>query len=225
MRREGVDFGVRDYAEVVRRVKISVEEHQVPSVTEVAGISMDPFEILISTLISLRTKDEVTAQAAKRLFARADDPRKMVELGVEEIQRLIYPAGFYRNKARNIVKISEILIDRYQGTVPDSQEALMNLPGVGLKTANLTLSLAFRQDYICVDIHVHRISNRLGWVKTENPDQTEKELQKVLPREHWIEINELFVRFGRSVCTPVSPWCSKCPLDVACPKIGVKKKR
>jgi endonuclease III len=213
------------FAEIVERVKKSVEENQVPSVSEIAGLSMDPYQILISTVISLRTKDDVTGKAARRLFETAPTPEAMVKLRVEEIRNLIYPAGFYRVKGENIKKISAILIEEHDGRVPPSQEALMKLPGVGLKTANLTLSLGFGLPYICVDIHVHRISNRLGWVRTKTPDETEKVLRNVLPQKHWIEINELFVRFGQSVCTPQSPWCSKCPLREGCPQIDVARSR
>ncbi len=214
-----------DFGEIVRRVKQSVEFHQIPSVSDIANLERDPYQILISTVISLRTKDEVTAAAARRLFDVAPTPQHMAELPAERIQELIYPAGFYRNKADNIKKITRIILDEYDGQVPSTQEALMKMPGVGLKTANLTLSLGFGLPYICVDIHVHRISNRLGWIRTEKPDDTERELSRVLPQKYWIEINELFVRFGQSICTPVSPWCSKCPLEPACPKIGVARRR
>jgi endonuclease-3 len=213
------------FAEIVARVKKSVEDNQVPSVSEIAGMSMDPYQILISTVISLRTKDDVTGAATRRLFDAAATPSAMLELGTEKIAELIYPAGFYRVKAENIRRISAILLEKYDGRVPPSQEALMALPGVGLKTANLTLSLGFSLPYICVDIHVHRISNRLGWVSTKNPNETEAALREILPREHWLEINELFVRFGQSVCTPQSPWCSRCPLAEDCPRIGVTRSR
>ena len=213
------------FAEIVSRVKKSVEDNQVPSVSEIAGMSMDPFQILISTVISLRTKDDVTGAAARRLFDTAATPTAMIGLSTEKVAELIYPAGFYRVKAENIRKISALLLKHYDGKVPPSQKALMELPGVGLKTANLTLSLGFGLPYICVDIHVHRISNRLGWVTTKTPNETEAALQEVLPREHWIEINELFVRFGQSVCTPQSPWCSKCPIEPGCPRSGVTRSR
>lgn len=213
------------FAEIVRRVKKSVEDNQIPSVSEIAGMSMDPYQILISTVISLRTKDDVTGATARRLFDAASTPAAMLALSTERVAELIYPAGFYRVKAENIRKISAILLEKYNGRVPPSQEALIDLPGVGLKTANLTLSLGFGLPYICVDIHVHRISNRLGWVKTKTPNETEAALQKVLPQEHWIEINELFVRFGQSICTPQSPHCSTCPISESCPRVGVTRSR
>jgi len=213
------------FPEVIGLVSQSVQDNQVPSVSEIAELDNDPYQILISTVLSLRTKDEVTAAAARRLFDIASSPEKMIQLPEQRIQELIYPAGFYRVKSKNILAISHILLEEYGGEVPASQQALMELPGVGLKTANLTLSLGFRLPYICVDTHVHRISNRLGWVQTKTPIETERDLQKVLPEKHWIEINELFVRFGQSVCTPQSPWCSKCPLGPGCPRIGVKRSR
>ncbi|MDY7026858.1 MAG: endonuclease III [Spirochaetota bacterium] len=213
------------FAEIFRRVKKCVRDSQIPSVSEIAGIDRDPYQILISTVLSLRTKDNVTAAAARRLFDAAATPEEMIRLPEKRIQELIYPAGFYRVKAQNIRSISQILLETYNGEVPRSQEALMELPGVGLKTANLTLSLGFQLPYICVDTHVHRISNRLGWVETKTPIETERTLQTVLPKKHWIEINELFVRFGQSVCTPQSPRCSECPLQPGCPRIGVQRSR
>ncbi|MGC9311686.1 MAG: endonuclease III domain-containing protein [Sediminispirochaetaceae bacterium] len=213
------------FAEIFRRVERSVRDSQIPSVSEIAGIDRDPYQILISTVLSLRTKDNVTAAAARRLFEAAATPGEMIQLPEKRIQELIYPAGFYRVKAQNIRSISQILLETYNGEVPRSQEALMELPGVGLKTANLTLSLGFQLPYICVDTHVHRISNRLGWVDTKTPIETERALQTVLPKKHWIEINELFVRFGQSVCTPQSPRCSECPLQPGCPRLGVQRSR
>jgi len=213
------------FAEIFRRVEKSVRDSRIPSVSEIAGIDQNPYQILISTVLSLRTKDNVTAAAARRLFDHAATPREMLRLSEEQIQELIYPTGFYRVKAQNIRAISRILLETYDGEVPRSQKALMELPGVGLKTANLTLSLGFQLPYICVDTHVHRISNRLGWVETKTPIETEGALQTVLPKKHWIEINELFVRFGQSVCTPQSPRCSKCPLLPGCPRAGVQRSR
>jgi len=214
-----------DFGEVVSRVHKAVVDHQVPSLFDIAQLDRDPFQILISTIISLRTKDSVTAAAARRLFDEAATPQAMAALPTGRLQELIYPAGFYRNKAENIKKISTIILNQYSGRVPATQAELLKLPGVGLKTANLTLSLGFQLPYICVDIHVHRISNRIGWVQTEKPDDTERELSLVLPQKYWIEINELFVRFGQSICTPVSPWCSHCPLEASCPKLGVTRQR
>ena len=196
-----------------------------PSVSAVAERKPDPFHILVSTMISLRTKDEVTSAASDRLLSRAPTAQDLTRLRRKQIAQLIYPAGFYNTKAQNLKTISEVLVSRYDGRVPESMEQLLELPGVGRKTANLVRNLGYGLDGICVDTHVHRISNRLGWVKTKTPEQTESGLEKVLPRRYWIPINELLVRFGQSVCTPVSPFCSRCPIQLHCPRIGVERSR
>jgi endonuclease-3 len=184
-----------------------------------------PFRILISCVISLRTKDEVTYGATERLFAKAGDPRGMLKLGEAAIARAIYPAGFYRTKARQIRGISKHLLGEHAGRVPETIDELLLLPGVGRKTANLTVTLGFGKPGICVDTHVHRISNRLGWVTTTAPDATESELRAALPRRWWIPINEILVRHGQAVCKPISPVCSTCPVEGLCPKIGVGRRR
>lgn len=207
------------------RSAIETEGHILPAVSIIAERENDPFRVLIATLISLRTKDEVTLSASKRLFTLAGDPFTMASLSEETIQKAIYPAGFYKTKAKNIRLISEILISRYNARVPDTQEELLTLPGVGIKTANLTLNLGYQIDAICVDCHVHQIANRLGWVETKTPEQTEQALQLVMPRRFWIPINELLVRYGQLICTPVSPFCSKCPQAERCPKIGIVRSR
>lgn len=207
---------------LIRRCILGSEE---PSVSKIAAGKRDPFRVLISTIISLRTKDAVTSASAGRLFELADGPEAMCRLPEKKIAETIFPAGFYRQKARQIKECSRIIMDRHNGGVPGSRDELLKLPGVGLKTANLTLNLGFGIDAICVDTHVHRISNRLGWVRTKTPDDTEGELAKVLPRKYWIEINSLLVTFGKSVCTPVSPFCSTCPLEPECPRIGVTRSR
>ncbi|MBU8913796.1 MAG: endonuclease III [Spirochaetales bacterium] len=191
----------------------------------------DPFRVLISTMISLRTKDEVTLPASKRLFAVADDLAGIIALEEGEIEKLIYPAGFYRTKARSIKKVARIIAEQYGGRVPNSVGELTTLPGVGRKTANLVLNLGFGLPAICVDTHVHRISNRFGWVATKTPDQTELALAAILPQHHWIEINELLVGYGQKICAPLSPRCSECPfigLDAGtprCARIGVDRSR
>jgi endonuclease-3 len=176
----------------------------------------DPFRILVGCVISLRTKDEVTFPATERLFGRASDPASMARLREATIEKLIYPAGFYRNKARQIREFSRILARERGGLVPESIDALLKLPGVGRKTANLVVTLGFGKPGICVDIHVHRIANRLGWVRTSEPDQTEFVLRKVLPARHWIPINETLVRHGQQVCRPISPICSECVVRADC---------
>ena len=185
----------------------------------------DPFRILIGCVISLRTKDEVSYAATDRLFERASSPETMSKVRQATIARLIYPAGFYNRKAEQIREISKILVAEYGGRVPDSLESLLKLPGVGRKTANLVVTLGFGKPGICVDIHVHRISNRLGWVETSHPDETEQVLRAILPRRHWIPINETLVRPGQQVCKPTSPICSACPLETDCPKTGVTRQR
>jgi endonuclease-3 len=184
-----------------------------------------PFRILIGCILSLRTKDETTYPATERLFARAKDPAAMLRLREPTIARLIYPVGFYRRKAAQIREICRILLDRHGGRVPDSIDALLDLPGVGRKTANLTVTLGFGKPGICVDTHVHRIANRFGWVSTEHPDDTEDALRHFLPRRWWIPVNETLVRHGQQTCHPVSPKCSLCPVERACPKDGVTRSR
>lgn len=185
----------------------------------------DPFRILISCILSLRTKDETTYPATERLFRRAADPAAMRRLRPETISALIYPVGFYRRKAVQIHGICRLLLTRWEGRVPDTIEELLTLPGVGRKTANLVVTLGFHKPGICVDTHVHRISNRLGWVRTKNPHETEDRLRVVLPARHWIRINEILVRHGQQVCKPISPICSTCPVEVDCPRVGVERHR
>ncbi|MCR5442622.1 MAG: endonuclease III [Sphaerochaetaceae bacterium] len=196
-----------------------------PAVSLVAVQKQDPFSVLISTVISLRTKDDVTLNASRRLLAEAPDPRAMLQLSEDRIAELIFPAGFYRRKAMQIRQISEILVSEYDGKVPSDAGLLMQLPGVGIKTANLTLNLGFGIDAICVDCHVHQISNRLGWIETKTPEESEKALQPVMPRRFWIPLNELLVSYGQEVCTSVSPKCSMCPENRSCPKVGVTRSR
>lgn len=213
--------------EIFQRFRQAIEDQgrTLPSVSLIAEELSDPFAVLISTIISLRTKDEVTLAASRRLFLLADNPKTMVALSEEEIQKAIHPAGFYKTKAKTIRSICEILLAMYDGKVPRNQEELLKLPGVGVKTANLTLNLGFGIEAICVDCHVHQISNRLGWIQTTTPEQSEKALMNVMPKQFWIPLNELLVRFGQVICTPVSPFCSRCPENERCPKIGVNKSR
>jgi len=207
--------------EILRDIYPSLQE---PIVTEVAKEG-NPFFVLISTVLSLRTKDKTTKEATQRLLNVAKTPKEMLKLSTEDIAKLIYPVGFYNVKAKNILQICKILVEQYNCRVPDSLEALLSLPNVGRKTANLVLSKGYGIPAICVDIHVHRISNRLGIVRTKTPTQTEFELMKVLPKQYWIEYNDLLVPFGQNICTPVSPFCSKCKLSSLCLKVGVKSSR
>ncbi|MFA5699171.1 MAG: endonuclease III [Sphaerochaeta sp.] len=207
------------------RLALEAQGTILPSVSLIAEKHDDPFRVLIATIISLRTKDAVTLSSSETLFARAKTPYEMLELTEEEIQELIYPAGFYKTKAKTIRSISQQLIDEYGGVVPNNQEELMKLPGVGIKTANLTLNLGFGIEAICVDCHVHQIANRLGWIATKTPEESEKALMEVMPKRFWIPLNELLVRYGQVICTSVSPFCSKCPEEATCPKVGVTKSR
>lgn len=200
-------------------------EWRAPIITLIANRGATAFEVLVSTILSLRTKDEVTAAAAARLFEKARTPEILLALGEKETARLIYPVGFYPTKARRLMAISRIIIETHQGCVPDTLEGLLALPGVGRKTANLVLVEGFGIPAICVDTHVHRISNRIGYVCTKTPEQTEMALREKLPRSHWIHYNELLVAFGQVICRPVSPFCSRCPVAAMCPRVGVEKSR
>ena len=193
-----------------------------PSVTTVAEkYSNDPWAVLVSTILSLRTKDEVTLIASKRLLEKADNPERLYVMNEEKLIKLIYPAGFYRNKAASLKKIAAILLEQYDGKVPDTMEELLSLPGVGRKTANLVLTEAFDKDALCVDVHVHRISNRIGCLESKNPDETEMILRKILPIKHWKRLNYLLVLYGQKLCRPVSPYCSRCIICSYCSRIGV----
>lgn len=193
------------------------------SVAEASG--RDPFRILVSCLLSLRTKDETTGPAAARLFALADTPGALYALPRRTIERAIFPVGFYRTKARTLHAVCAELLTRFGGAVPDDLDALLTLPGVGRKTANLVVTFAFGLPGICVDTHVHRISNRLGYVRTRTPDETELALRARLPRRHWIGLNDLLVSFGQNVCHPTSPHCSVCPVAARCLRVAVGRHR
>ncbi len=213
-----------DIEEVIKLLREAYKRFREPVVTEVAR-DRDPYRVLVSTVLSLRTKDDVTRDASLRLFKKAPTVFELDRLSEEEIAELIYPVGFYRTKAKNLKKIARIIIQEYGGKVPDTLEELLKLPNVGRKTANLVLSKGYGKPAICVDIHVHRISNRLGLVKTKNPEETEFALMKILPRKYWIEFNDLLVPFGQNLCKPISPHCSICPLYKYCDRVGVEKSR
>jgi endonuclease-3 len=215
-------FSIQKFVSILEK---EYKNWNAPVITFISIKGASPYEILISTLLSLRTKDEVTIEATKKLFKKANTPHEMVELSKEEIEKLIYPVGFYPTKAGRIIEISRILIEKYEGKVPCSIEQLLKLPGVGRKTANLVLAEGYKIPAICVDTHVHRISNRIGYVKTKTPDQTEAELRKKLPEKYWIIYNEILVAFGQTLCRPISPHCSKCPVSDYCKRIGVEKSR
>ncbi len=208
----------------IKLIKRQIKDYIVPSVTQISR-KHDPYQVLISCILSLRTKDKTTIAASQRLFKIASKPKSMLKLTVAKIKKLIYPVGFYRNKSRVILNLSKKLLKDYSGKVPGSLDALLAFKGVGRKTANLVLGLGFAIPAICVDTHVHRISNRLGWVKTSSPEQTEFALQKIVPKREWIELNTILVTFGQNLCFPVSPFCSKCNVYGLCKRIGVDKSR
>jgi endonuclease-3 len=210
---------------VLTVLKAESRTWQAPIVTLVAERSKDPFQILISTILSLRTKDDVTTEASRRLFNKAKTPSQILKLSAEQIQRLIFPVGFYKRKAENIREVCQILIHEFNSQVPDDLEKLLELPGVGRKTANLVITLGFNKPGICVDTHVHRISNRLGYVRTRTPDETEMTLRKKLPMRWWIPINDILVAFGQAQCKPISPFCSHCKVFNDCERVGVVKSR
>ena len=210
----------------LRIVKHEIRQWEEPVLGVVARDSnRDPFRILMSCLLSLRTKDKTTREASARLFALAHLTAMMLTLPLKKIERAIYPVGFYRTKAKSIHAICRRLLDVYGGTVPDSIEELVTLSGVGRKTANLVVTVGYGKPGICVDIHVHRISNRWGYVRTKTPEKTEQALRRKLPRPHWITFNDLLVPYGQNLCQPISPFCSKCKLIEYCDRVGVKKSR
>jgi len=210
--------------EIVRILKDQNAKFAASAITKVAG-ERDPFLVLISCLLSLRTKDEVTSAASNRLFSLAKTPEEMLRLSASDIENAIYPVGFYRRKAVQILEISKELIEQYHSNVPDEIDDLLKFKGVGRKTANIVITHGFNKPGIAVDTHVHRISNRLGLVVTNTPDQTEFELRRILPEKYWRDFNDLLVVHGQNICTPVSPKCSICPISRYCQRAGVGRSR
>ena len=215
----------REIHPAIKILRRATRAWMMPYVTELAQRSRDPFRVLISTMLSLRTKDAVTAEASQRLFALADTPRAMLRLSPRQIEKAIYPVGFYHTKARNIPRVCRVLVSQHGSSVPDEIDALVALPGVGRKTANLVVTLGFGKPGICVDTHVHRITNRWGYVKTKTPEQTEMALREKLPRAYWIEINDELVALGQNICHSTSPRCSICPVGAYCARVGVTRSR
>jgi len=213
------------YIKVLRIIKNQVSKVSIPYVTRISDKRKDPFKVLVSCILSLRTKDEVTAKASDDLFKTVKTPYDILKFNTAKIAKIIYPVGFYRNKARALRGIAQTIVDKYKGSVPSSSEELLSFNGVGPKTANLVLGLGFGIPAICVDTHVHRISNRLGWVRTKTPYDTENALKKIITRKWWIRLNTILVAFGQNICLPVSPWCSKCKVKNYCRGAGVKRFR
>jgi len=210
---------------VLRLVQESIQQWAVPVMVRLAEGGPDPFKILVACILSLRTRDQTTAEASDRLFALSADPFSMAKMTVKKIEKAIFPVGFYRTKAKQIREGSKQICQEFQGKVPDTIEALVRLPGVGRKTANLVRTVGFKKPGICVDVHVHRICNRLGYVLTKNPVETERVLRQKLPQKHWITFNSLLVPFGQNQCTPISPRCSSCPISPFCQRVGISRTR
>jgi endonuclease III len=186
---------------------------------------VEPFKILISCLLSLRAKDETTEKISEELFKIADTPEAILKMNTEKLERIIFSTGHYHKKAQVLKSVSKELLEGFGGKVPDSKEELLSIKGIGPKTANIVLSFAFGKEVLPIDIHCHRLPNRMGWLKTKNPEETEKVLEQILPRKYWKEFNGIFVLFGKTICTPVSPFCSCCPVSKYCEKVGVESSR
>jgi len=210
---------------ILPRLKDFVEQWELPWVEADSRRGRDPFRVLVACLLSLRTQENTTRAASERLFRLAGTPAEMIRHSSREIEGAIYPVGFYRTKAQNILALSRLLIEKYESKVPDTMEGLLQLKGVGRKTANLVLAAGYQIPAICVDTHVHRITNRWGYVRTKTPDETEQALRKKLPPKYWMEVNRVLVMFGQNWCKPISPKCTTCPIGAACPRIGVKHHR
>ncbi|MFQ5465517.1 MAG: endonuclease III domain-containing protein [Thermodesulfobacteriota bacterium] len=215
-----------DIPGVIKTLREEYKRFRTPYVTEVAASGRkEPFRVLVSCILSLRTKDQVTREASERLFGLADTPEALSALPVKTIEEAIYPAGFYRTKARDLKAIARTLAGEHASRVPDTIEGLVRLKGVGRKTANLVVTMGYGKPGICVDTHVHRITNRWGYVTTKTPERTEFALREKLPRRYWLEINDLLVVYGQNLCTPTSPFCSRCRLAALCDKRGVARSR
>jgi len=212
--------------EIIRILQIATQNMDPPAITQIVSeYGKDPYLILISCLLSLRAKDSASLPVSRLLFNSALTPYEMINISQRELEKILYSIGFYRNKARQVLSVSHELIDRFEGKVPATEQKLLSIKGIGPKTANIVLSEAFGIPAIAVDIHVHRIANRLGLVNTKSPEQTEKELKKIVPHKYWSQINPLLVMWGQNICEPISPWCSKCAISKLCPRINVKRSR
>ena len=213
------------FDEFIRKLSQEINLTDFPAINKIKEEGEYAYKVLISTVLSSRTKDGITSMASKRLFSVAPSPKRLSRLSEKEIAELIYPVGFYKVKSKNIKRIAMILLKEYEGKIPDKMEELLSLPGVGRKTANLVLGIAFKINAITVDIHVHRISNRLGIVNTKNTIETEQDLQRILPEKYWISFNSYLVAHGQTICKPISPVCTQCKIFSFCKRIGVSKSR
>jgi len=218
---------IKDIDKIFKLLEKELKKYRAPVLSKKwEKIKKTPFTTLISCILSLRTKDEVTDEASIRLFKKYRTPEKLSKAPIKEIEKLIFPVGFYHTKAKRIVDISETLIKEYNGKVPKDFNELLKLKGVGRKTANIVMVYGHKKTgFIPVDVHCNRIPNRLGWIKTKTPEQTEQEIKKILPKKYWDDFNHLIVRFGQTICVPVSPFCSRCPIKKYCKRVGVIKSR
>ena len=217
---------IKNISKIIKLLKQEIKQFENPIATEIGEKTKNPFLVLISCILSLRTKDTTTGPAAKRLFALANNPYDMLKLSKKQIEKAIFPVGFYPTKAKWIREVCKILIGNYNGKVPDSIEELMKLPGVGRKCSGITMVYGFNKNVaIPTDTHVFRLTNRLGWVKTKTPEKTELELMKITPKKYWHDLNNLLVAHGQNICVPISPFCSKCYINKYCPRIGVVRSR
>jgi endonuclease-3 len=210
---------------VLNIVKKAVATYDVPVLEQFNARIKDPYWVLIPCILSLRAKDNITAKVAEALYSIAPTPQQVLNIPVKKMEKIVYQSGFFRVKARNVLHITRVILEKYKGIVPDNIDELLTIKGIGRKTANLVVTVAFNKPGICVDTHVHKISNRWGYVETGTPDKTEMKLREILPVKHWIKYNILLVLFGQNICLSLSPWCSKCRLSYCCPKIGIDKHR
>ncbi len=211
---------------IMNILKKELRKFEAPVATGIGEDTRDPFMVLVSCLLSLRTKDKITGTISRKLFEVAKTPKEIANMPLKKLQKIIKSVNYYKTKAKRIKEISKILVQKYDGKVPDNFDELLKFKGIGRKTASIVMTYGHsKKDYIAVDTHCHRIPNRLGWVKTKTPKQTEEEIKRILPKKYWEDFNDLFVTFGQNICTPLSPFCSKCPINNYCPRIGVTKLR
>src|SRR3989338_4498323 len=217
---------IKNISKIIRLLKKETKQFENPIATEIGEKTRSPFMVLVSCLLSLRTMDKVTGHVSRKLFEIAKTPQEINKLSLKKLQEIIRPVNFYITKSKRIKDISRILAKKYNGKVPCDFNELMKFKGIGRKTANIVMTYGFfKKDYIAVDIHLHRITNRLGWMKTKNPHQTEEELKKIVPKKYWQDLNDIFVAHGQNICLPISPFCSKCYINKYCPKMGVARSR
>jgi len=217
---------LKNIDKIIKLLKKQSKQFENPIATEIGERTHDPFLVLISCILSLRTKDTTTGPAAKRLFSLADNPKDMLKLKKKQIEKAIFPVGFYPTKAKYILKTCKILVNNHNGKVPDNEEELLKLSGIGRKCMGIVMNYGFgKNTHIPVDTHVFKVANRLGWVKTKTPEKTEQKLMQIIPKKYWHDLNDLLVRHGQNICVPVSPFCSKCSIREYCPRTGVKRSR